>query len=178
MKKILLFLSIAVICGSDLHAQPRPAPLPAPDIRNTPDVYQARYEGGIFGSTGKQKGTLKFDDANSRVIFIRKEDGREMFAIPYEALIIIYPDSKESLPQTGNVLTKVPLPGMGLFGLLSGSTKYANMTFEDPDVNVNGTASFRFGDKKSLLAFIDKLGAKAKLTRRGDAYYRPKKAVF
>jgi hypothetical protein len=178
MKKIFLFLSLALLGGLVAYAQPRPAPAAPPDITNTPDIYEARYEGGIFGSTGKQKGTLKFDDANSRVIFIRKEDGREMFAIPYEALIILYPDSKEGLPQSGNVLTKVPVPGFGLFGLMSKSTKYANMTFEDPDVNVNGTASFRFGDKKNLLAFIDKLGVKARLTRRGDAYYRPKKAVF
>src|SRR5688572_29395036 len=98
MKKIL-FLIIAVFCVSaGVDAQPRPVDRTvSPDA---PDAYLARYESGIFGNTAKQKGTLKFDDQNLRVVFYRA-DGREMFGIPYESLVVIYPDSKESVPQSG-----------------------------------------------------------------------------
>jgi hypothetical protein len=172
MKK-LLFITLALCFPAGIvYAQPRPVDR-TPMVTNTPDSYAARYEGGIFGASGKQKGTLKFDDANLRLIFNR-EDGKEMFSIPYEALIVIYPDSKESVPQSGKVISHLPLPGAGLASLMNKSTKYANMTFDDPDIEVKGTASFRFDNKDNLLKFIDKLGAKAKMKQRGDAYYRPK----
>lgn len=143
-----------------------------------PDAYEARYEGGIFGSSAKEKGTLRFDDTNERVVFFRK-DQKEMFSIPYAALVVIYPDSKESVPQSGKVIDALPLPGAGLAGLLSKSTKYANLTFDDPEVEAKGTASFRFDNKESLITFIGKLGSKAKMKQRGDAFYRPKQpAIF
>lgn len=170
----LVFLTISVFCFAGMmSAQPRPMDKTATVAPNTPDSYEARYEGGIFGSSEKEKGTLKFDDANERVIFYRT-DQKEMFSIPYPSLIVIYPDSKESVPQAGKVISHIPLPGAGLANLLSKSTKYANLTFDDPDVEAKGTASFRFGSKEMLLAFINKLGAKAKMRQRGDAYYRPK----
>jgi len=173
MKKILI-LAAAVCCFAGLaFAQPRPADKPAPDPATTPDSYQARYEGGVFGASAKEKGTIKFDDANSRVVFFR-EGEKEMFSIPYESLLTVFPDSKDSVPQSGKVISALPLPGAGLAGLMNKSTKYANLTFDDPDFDAKGTASFRFDDKALLLAFIHKLGAKAKLKQRGDAYYRPK----
>ena len=176
MKKLLLF-SISLVCFSAaIHAQPRPADKTA--APSAPDSYLARYESGIFGSNAKEKGTLKFDDENLRVVFYRK-DGREMFAIPYESLVMIYPDSKESVPQKGKVLSSLPLPGAGLFGLMSKSTKYAILSFDDPEVEARGTANFRFDNKQDLINFIGKLGNKAKMVQRGDAFYRPKKtAVF
>ena len=179
MKK-LLFMTIAVFCLSvAIYAQPRPVEKPAPTVSpNAPDSYEARYEGGIFGSSAKEKGTLTFDDANERVVFLRK-DRKEMFSIPYDSLVVIYPDSKDSVPQSGKVISHLPLPGAGLAGLLNKSTKYANLTFNDPDVDAQGTASFRFDNKEHLLMFIDKLGTKAKMKQRGDAYYRPKaKPIF
>lgn len=127
--------------------------------------------------SGKEKGMLKFDDKNERVVFHRG-DGREMFSIPYESLFVVYPDSKTSASTSGRVISALPLPGAGLAGLMTKDTKYAILSFDDPDIEARGTASFRFEDKKSLLAFINKLGVKAKMTQRGDAYYRPKKAVF
>lgn len=175
--KNVFFLSLSVLFFSVLaFGQPRPADKTVSP--NSPDQYQARYEGGIFGSSAKEKGTLKFDDANDRLIFLRT-DGREMFSIPYDSLVVVYPDSKDSVPQSGKVLSKVPVPGFGLFDLMNKSTKYANMTFDDPDIDASGTASFRFDEKKDLINFIGKLGEKAKMVQRGDAYYRPKrKAVF
>ena len=169
---------LAALCfAGAVWAQPRPVPA-ASDTKNTPDAYGARYEGGIFGASAKEKGTLKFDDVNLRVVFYRL-DGREMFSLPYDALLVIYPDSKESVPQSGKVISALPVPGAGLANLMSKSTKYAILTFDDPDIDVKGSASFRFDQKEQLLAFINKLGTKAKMTQRGDAFYRPKsKAVF
>ena len=120
---------------------------------------------------------LKFDDANLRVVFYRA-DGKEMFTIPYDALVVIYPDSTAGTPQSGKVLSKMPLPGAGLFDLMSKNTVYANLTFDDPDVDANGVAKFRFDNQQQLVDFIHNLGTRAKMLQRGDAYYRPKKAVF
>ncbi len=178
MKKLLL-LTIAVFCFAGLiNAQPRPAVKSTTMSPSAPDSYEARYEGGIFGSSAKEKGTLKFDDENERVVFYR-QDQREMFAIPYASLVVIYPDSRDSVRQSGKVISALPLPGAGLAGLMSKSTKYANLTFDDPDIDAKGTATFRFDKKEMLINFIGKLGGKAKMKQRGDAFYRPKdSAVF
>lgn len=173
MKKFLILSSLSIaFLSAAVSAQPRPVDRTV--APNAPETYYARYESGIFGSTAKEKGTLKFDDANSRVVFYRK-DGREMFAIPYDALVIIYPDSKESVPQSGKVISALPLPGAGLAGLMSKSSKYAILSFDDPEVEARGTANFRFDKKEDLINFIGLLGGKAKMIQRGDAYYRPKK---
>ncbi len=175
MNKLLLISSLIFILSTVLLAQPRPAEKSA-DL-NAPISYEAKYEGGIFGASGREKGNLKFDDTNSRVTFYRK-DGKEMFTIPYDALVVVYPDSKVAMSQTGNVLSRVPVPGAGLFGLMSKSSKFLIMNFDDPDIEARGVANFKFDDKKQLLTFIHALGARAKMTQRGDAYYRPKKATF
>ena len=177
MKRVLFLTFFVLLFSVFVSAQPRPADKSATAPTNTPDTYDVRYEGGVFGMSGKEKGALRFDDANERVVFYRQGE-KEMFSIPYESLVVVYPDSKESVPQAGKVISALPLPGAGLAGLMSKSTKYAILTFDDPDIDAKGTASFRFDDKKLLLAFINKLGTKAKLTQRGDAFYRPKKAVF
>lgn len=176
--KNLLFFAIVLFSFAGLTMAQRPVEKSTVVPANAPDSYQARYEGGIFGSSAKEKGTLRFDDAGERVIFLRK-DQKEMFSIPYSALVVIYPDSKDSVPQSGKVISALPLPGAGLAGLMSKSTKYANLTFDDPDVEAKGTASFRFDNKDMLLTFIAKLGEKAKLRQRGDAFYRPKgRAIY
>lgn len=173
MKYLLLTTLVAICFVGAVTAQPRPVEKTTTVDPNTPDVFESRYEGGIFGSSEKEKGTLKFDDANERVVFYRLNQ-KEMFSIPYGSLVVIYPDSKDSVPQSGKVISHLPLPGAGLAGLMNKSTKYANLTFDDPDVDAQGTASFRFENKDQLLAFINKLGTKAKMKQRGDAYYRPK----
>jgi hypothetical protein len=177
MRYAVITALFAVFLAVGVHGQPRPIERTA-DVASTPDIYQARYEGGLFGTSAKEKGTIKFDDTNLRMVFYRN-DQREMFSIPYDALVVIYPDSKESTPQSGKVISALPLPGAGLANLMSKSTKFANITFDDPDIEAKGTASFRFDDKQSLLNFIAKLGTKAKMVQRGDAYYRPKaKSVY
>src|SRR5580765_4954993 len=108
MKK-LLFTTLAVFCFSAiLCAQPRPVEkTPVPVAANAPTSYEARYEGGVFGASEKETGTLKIDDINERIIFYKK-DQKEMFSIPYSALLVIYPDSKVGVSKTGNVVSKVP----------------------------------------------------------------------
>ena len=158
------------------YAQPRPVDRSSTVPDNAPDVFTARYEGGLFGNGAKEKGTLKIDDVNQRLLFFRPGEQKEMFEIAYGSLVVIYPDSKESVPQSGKVIGALPIPGAGLAGLMSKSTKYANLTFDDPDIEAKGSASFRFDNKEDLVTFINKLGTRAKMIQRGDAYYRRKKA--
>jgi hypothetical protein len=172
MKK-LIFICAAVL-GLAVCASAQPRQNDRPNASAGLSSVEAKYEGGIYGSTGRTKGTLKLDDANDRVVFYRKSDGREMFSIPYDAILVIYPDSKVSTSQTGNVVSRLPLPGAGLAGLISTRAQYLSMTFDDPDIDVKGTASFKFDDKKKLLNFISTLGERANMKQRGDAYYRPR----
>jgi len=178
MKK-LFFVLFAVIClSAAMYAQPRPIDTTsAKSTKPLPESFKARYDGGIFGSTGKEKGYFKFDDTNERVVFYRV-DNRELFSIPFASLLVIYPDVKEHMSQTGNVISRLPLPGAGLAGLKSTESKYLVINFDDPDVDAKGTANFKFNDKELLLTFIDALGTRAKLKQRGQAYYRPKKSDF
>ncbi len=181
MKKVIFVTGCALLLSAMAYSQPRP-PEKAQTV--SPEVqWEARYEGGIFGASNKERGIIKVDDANERVVFYRKSEGKadtnEWFSIPYQALIVLYPDSKEDVPQSGKVISKLPVPGAGLASLMSKSTKYANMQFDDPDLEVKGTASFRFDDPKQLQSFLHSLGPRAKMVQRGDAYYRGKqKSVF
>jgi hypothetical protein len=174
--KYAFVAALVAFFGMAAYAQPRPVDRSTTVSENAPDVFTARYEGGLFGNGAKEKGTLKIDEPNQRLLFYRPGEQKEMFEIPYSSLIVIYPDSKESVPQSGKVIGALPIPGAGLAGLMSKSTKYANITFEDPDIEAKGSASFRFDSKEDLLIFITKLGARAKMVQRGDAYYRRKKA--
>lgn len=176
MKYVFMTLMLAV-CAVAAYGQPRPVDRSTTVPDNAPDVFTARYEGGLFGNGAKEKGTLKIDEANQRLLFFRPGEQKQMFEIPYDALVVIYPDSKESVPQSGKVIGALPIPGAGLAGLMSKSTKYANITFDDPDIEAKGSASFRFDNKEDLLTFINKLGSRAKMVQRGDAYYRRKRSA-
>jgi hypothetical protein len=173
--RYLLLAALFAVLAVAAQAQPRPVDRSATVPDSAPDVFSARYEGGLFGNGSKEKGTLKIDDANERLLFFRPGQQKEMFEIPYAALVVIYPDSKESVPQSGKVIQALPIPGAGLGGLMSKSTVFANLSFDDPDIEAKGSASFRFDTKEQLIVFINKLGSKAKMVQRGDAYYRRKK---
>ncbi len=177
--KELIFAIVAFCCLSAvMQAQPRPVDkTQTKSLKPLPEMIKARYDGGIFGSTGKEKGYFKFDEANVRVVFYR-EDNRELFSIPYASLLVIYPETKEHTSQTGNVISRLPLPGAGLAGLKSTESKYLVINFDDPDIDVKGTANFKFNDKELLLSFIDALGTKAKMKQRGQAFYRPKESTY
>ncbi len=178
MKKLLYVILALLSFSAMIYAQPRPVDkTPVKSTKPLPESFKARYDGGIFGSTGKEKGYFKFDDTNERAVFYR-EDNKELFSIPYASLLVIYPDSKEHVSTAGNVISRLPLPGAGLAGLSTSESKYLVLTFDDPDVDAKGTANFKFNDKELLLTFIDALGTRAKMKQRGQAYYRPRNITF
>ena len=144
------------------------------NIKAAPQTFEARYEGGFFGYAKKEQGKLKFDDENKRLIFYN-EEGREQFFIPYKSLLVIYPSSKKVQSGTGRAIGAIPFPGTGIGGgFLKKKKNYLIMNFNDPDVNAQGTMTFLIDTDELLLSVVHTLGEKAELTKRGDAYYRPR----
>lgn len=175
MKKIMLSVAIALVSTAFAFAQPRPvdqSPRSA-NAKPAPPSFAAKYEGGMFGFTDKEAGVLKFEDANDRLVFFGK-DQKESFSIPYDALLVIYPQSQSSTSTTGNVIRHIPLPGAGLAGFIKEKRQYLVLQFNDPDIDVKGTVSFKLESKELLDSVIQTLADKAKLTQRGDAYFRSK----
>lgn len=177
MRKFLFALSMIVFSTATLFAQVRPVD---DDDRKTghsaaPASFEAKYEGGMFGYAAKESGRLNFDDVNQRLVFFGK-DGKEKFSVPYDAMLIVYPNSQSVTSTTGNVIKYIPLPGAGLAGLIREKRRFLVIQYDDPDVDARGTVSFRLEDKELLDAVIPTLGEKAKMTQRGDAYYRPRTA--
>ncbi len=180
MKKLLFFLAFNLfICASFVAAQP-PQPVeksaePTTAVQTTTQTsFTAKYEGGMFGYEKKQEGTLKFDDANERLVFFGK-DGKEKFAIPYDAMVLIQTGTKSVRSGAGTAVSVIPLPGAGLAGLFREKRRYLTINFSDPDVQASGIANFKLENDKTREAVVHTLGKKAKLTQRGDAYYRPRK---
>ena len=153
-------------------AQPQtPAPAPAPQS------VKAKYEGGVVGYLKKQDGTLKFDDANHRLVFLDK-NAHEYFPIPYSAIIALYPETHSVQPTSARVISSVPTPyGIGMLGMLARKKlRYMIVQYNDPDTKANGVASFKLDDKDLLLSVISTLAQKSELTQRGEAYVRTDKA--
>jgi len=140
-----------------------------------PNSFTAKYEGGMFGFDKSETGTLKFDDANERIVFFNKTQ-KEQFAVPYAAMLMIYPQSRSVRSTTGTVVSHIPLPGAGLAGLMRSKKSYLVVNFSDPEVDVKGVVSFKLENKELLGRVINTLGEKAKLTPRGGAFYRVKAA--
>ncbi len=157
------------------YAQPRPVAQSANTAasKHAPESFPARYDGGLVGFNSKEAGTLKFDDANFRLVFFGKS-GKEMFSLPYDSFLVIYPSSQSVTSTTGNVVSHIPLPGAGLASLIKEKRRYMIIQYDDPDVAVKGAVNFRIDDKDLLDSVIQTLADKAKLTQRGDAYYRPR----
>lgn len=175
MRNILLLCGIVICFAAVSFSQPRPvekATLPsAPKAAPAPETFAAKYEGGLFGYNQKQDGKLKFDDENERLVFFGK-DQKELFSIPYHSLLVIYPQSRSVTSNTGNVVRHIPLPGAFLGGLIKEKRRYLILHFDDPDVDAKGVVNFKLSNKELLDSVIQTLGEKAKLTQRGDAYYR------
>jgi hypothetical protein len=175
MKRVL-FVTAAIFGLSMISfAQPRPMERTPSTTKksNAASEYSARYEGGMFGYSQKLEGTLRFDDANERLAFFGK-DNKELFAIPYGSILVIYPQSKSVTSTTGNVVSHIPLPGAGLAGFIKEKRRYLILQFDDPDADVKGLTNFKLESKELLDAAVRALGQKAKLEQRGDAYYRPR----
>lgn len=176
MKKILFFLACGLFAfASAVSAQPRPtdkAPATAPST-NVPETFAVKYEGGMFGFEKKEEGSLKFDDVNERLVFFGK-DKKEKFAIPYDAMTVVYTGTKSVRSGAGTAVSVIPLPGAGLAGLIREKRRYLTIQFSDRDVEVSGVANFKIEEDGLRDSVVHALGAKAQMTQRGDAYYRPR----
>ena len=174
MKRLFIIALFLVSVASIAFGQPRPADKSAnPNAKQSAPTVAAKYEGGLFGFTQKIEGSLKFDEGNDRLIFVDKTQ-KEMFSLPYDSLNVIYPSSQSVTSTAGSIISHVPLPGAGLAGLLKEKRRYMVLQFDDPDADAKGSISFRIENKETLDSLILTLGTKAKLTSRGDAYYRPR----
>jgi hypothetical protein len=176
MKKLGLISLIILSLSFIAFAQPRPvekASAPSASAKPAPASFTAKYEGGLFGFTEKETGILKFDDENQRIVFFGK-DQKERFGIPYTSLLVVSPESNSVTSTTGNVVSHIPLPGAGLASLIKEKRRYLVLQFNDPDADARGLVNFKVENKELLDSVIRTLGEKAKLTQRGDAYYRPR----
>lgn len=182
MKKLLSLLILTLLTGIvAVSTQPRPVDKnqPAKTVpsvsaaRQTPTSFPVKYEGGMFGHEKKEEGTFKFDDMNERIAFYGK-DGKEKFAIPYAAMLVVSAQSKSVRSATATAVSVIPLPGAGLAGLIREKRRYLAINYDDPDVDVKGVVNFKLANKELLASVIQTLGEKAKLLQRGEAYYRPK----
>jgi len=176
MRYLILVCTIVFVAAISISAQPRPiqtSPSPVKRAPAAPPSFEAKYEGGMFGYSSKETGTLKFDDDNSRLVFYGA-DKKEKFSIPYDAFVVIYPQSKSVTSTTGNVVKYIPLPGAGLGGFIKEKRQYLVAQFKDPDADVEGLVNFKLDKKELLDSAIQTLGEKANMQQRGDAYYRPK----
>lgn len=167
-----------ILCFAVLtNAQPRPTEKIPASPSSTPKTpaptsIPTRYEGGLFGFSENEKGTLKFDDDNERIVFFGK-DNKEKFSIPYKAMQIVYPQSQSVRSNTGTAVSVVPYAG--IFGqFIKKKRRFMIVNFDDPDVKARGNVNFKIDDKELLDSVISTLGEKAGMTQRGDAYYRPK----
>jgi hypothetical protein len=188
MKKIILTSALALSLASVTAAQgvreinstpansnkTETAASPAKPSSPAPKSFAAKYEGGLFGFSEKQKGTMHFDDANKRLVFRNKEN-KEVFALPYKSLLVIYPSSRSVTPTAARVAGAAPILGAGLANLIKKKNRYLVVQFADPDSEANGTANFKLDNKEVLQSVIFALGEKADMKQRGDAFYRPKK---
>jgi len=176
MKKVLIFLALSLFAlASTASAQPRPiekTPTPATPVKPAPASFTAKYEGGMFGFSKREEGTLKFDDDNDRLVFYDKNQ-KEKFGVPYKALLIVFPQSRSVQSTTGKVVSVIPYAGL-LGGFIKEKRRYLIINFDDPDVEAKGMVNFKLEDKELLDSVIAALGEKAELKARGDAYYRPK----
>jgi hypothetical protein len=178
MKKVILLVSAVFCFASFAQAQPKivekkiEKPQPA---AIAPVSFKAKYEGGMFGFSKKEEGTLKFDDANFRLVFFDKNN-KERFGIPYSTLIVLYPNTESVQSGTGKVVQHVPVMGAGIVGaFMKKNVRYMIINFDDTDMGVKGTTSFRLESAELLQSVIQTLGTKAEMQPRGDAYFRPAK---
>ncbi|MCB1023044.1 MAG: hypothetical protein KDB79_01555 [Acidobacteria bacterium] len=142
--------------------------------KDLPKSFKVQYQGGLFGFSKKQDGTIGFDDINERLIFYG-EDGKEKFSLPYSALTVVYPSEKKVQSGTGRVVSAIPIMGSGILGgLMKKKKNYLVVQFEDAEVGAKGDINFRLDSSDLVESAINTLGQKAEMKPRGDAYIRSK----
>ncbi len=177
MKHLFVIFLLVAAGAAAASAQPRPVaqesrPKPPP----APESVNAKYEGGMVGFSKKADGTISFDDINERLRF-STADAKPLFEIPYDSLLVIYPQSQAVTSTTGSVVRALPLPGAVLGGFIKEKRRYIVIHYADPDINVEGTLNFRIDDKDLLDSVIQTLADKAEMVARGDAFYRRKRST-
>jgi hypothetical protein len=176
-RKLITLALFLTAFTSAAFAQMRPVEQPKPENaakKIAPDSFEAKYEGGMFGYSKKEEGSLRFDDTGSRLVFFGK-DNKEKFHIPYKSILVIYPSERKVQSGTGRTVGAIPFPGAGIGGSFMKKKKhYLAIQFNDPDVEAQATTNFLIDTGDLLESVIQTLGEKAKLTQRGDAYYRPR----
>lgn len=181
MKKLLFLFAISLFAFA-LTASAQPRPVDRSETKNViksslPTSFEAKYEGGMFGYSKKEEGNLRLDDENARLVFLGK-DGKENFSLPYSSLLVISPNERKVQSGTGRAVGAIPFPGTGIGGgLMKKKKNYLVIQFKDTDVEVQGTVNFLIDTGELLDTVIQTLGKKAKLTQRGDAFYRPRPAA-
>jgi hypothetical protein len=176
MKLFLFATFIAVSLSAAAFAQPRPVTetiKPAVKAPPAPEVVTVQYTGGMYGFQKKIDGSLKFDDINERLVF-RGKDEKEVFGIPYDSVLILFPSEQSVTTTTGNVIKNIPIMGSGLGGLIKEKRRYMVLQFDDPNIDARGTCNFRIETGEMLASVVQTLADKARLKQRGDAFYRPK----
>ncbi len=180
MKKILFVFALSLsFLTIAISAQPRPVDKNADDkvIPPAPASFEAKYEGGMLGYDDREKGTLKFDDVNERIVFYGK-DNKEVFAIAYDAMLAISPQSQSVRSTAGTVISAIPILGAGIAGgFIKEKRRYLVIQYSDADVDIRGVTNFKIENKDLLDSVIKTLGEKAELKKRGDAYYRTRKTA-
>ncbi len=173
----LIVAGAFVLCLSALaFSQPRPIDQTGSSrsaVKAAPASFPAKYEGGMIGYSTRENGTLKFDDVNERLVFFGKS-GKEVFGVPYDLMLFVYPQSQSVTSTTGTVVSHIPLPGAGLAGFIKEKRQFLVIQFDDPNVDIKGLVNFKLENKDLLDSVLLTLGEKAGLKQRGDAYYRPK----
>ena len=64
MKQIFISIGVLLLSVGFCFAQPRPIPTEKPkvSVAPAPPMFAVKYEGGMFGYSKKEPGTVKFDD--------------------------------------------------------------------------------------------------------------------
>jgi hypothetical protein len=176
MKVIRVFLLILAVAVVATAQRPRPIDkdtaadaskaTPAP----APQTMKAKYEGGIFGYNKTQEGTLNFDDTNRRLMFRNKQQ-KDVFFIPYDAVVSTFGDTQKRQPAAATVAQHIPYIGFPL-GFIKTKVRYLTLQYRDPDTNMSGITSFRLANKDLVDSVVFALANKAGLTRRGEIYIR------
>lgn len=153
-----------------------PGQTAANPIPPEPETVKVKYEGGYFGYNQKMDGTFVIDDMNERLVFKNKTN-KEMFWVPYTAIMAAYGDTQSRRPAAASVIGSSVPYGLGLPALLiKKKYRYMNVQYRDDEMNTLGLLSFKFENEQSLAAMLQSLADKSGLTQRGEVFVRRRNA--
>jgi hypothetical protein len=169
---LLLIVAMGVVVSAqrpravDTTATNAAKATPAP----APQTMKAKYEGGVLGFSRTIEGSLNFDDTNNRLLF-RDKKQKELFFIPYNAVISAFADTQKRRPSAATVAQHIPWLGWPL-GYIKTKVRYLTLQYNDQDTNMSGITSFRLENKDLVDSVVFALANKSGLTPRGEIYVR------